>query len=174
MMSMKASTKATAISSPTKSAQTTESTIEPYTRRNARLRHRVPGGRFLARGLELAQPVLERTAAVDTRPRRMESTPMIVPTAVSRKTGATASWISRVTSMTFSGFTTEPFLPAAALHYHRFPQLVLEMVDVVEARLQFAPVLCGERFVALFCHRRSGFNRGLVDALDLVVTCMSS
>src|SRR5204862_110860 len=69
------------------------------------------------------------------RPRRLESTPMIVPTAVSRKTGATASWISRVTSMTFSGFTTGALPACCRASHHRFPQLVLEMVDVVERDL---------------------------------------
>jgi len=34
--------------------------------------------------------------------------------------------------------------------YHRFPQLVLEMVDMIECDLQLAAVLCGERFVPLF------------------------
>jgi len=71
---------ATAISSPTKSAQTTESTSSRRPGARGGLRTSSSGGRFLARGLELAQPVLERTAAVDHAPRRMESTPMIVPT----------------------------------------------------------------------------------------------
>src|SRR5256885_11790196 len=95
---------------------------------------------------------------------------MIVPTAVSRKTGATASWMSRVTSMTFSGFTTGALPACCRASHHRFPQLVLEMVDVVERDLQFAAVLCGERFVALFLPFADlGFDHGLVDALDFVV-----
>src|SRR2546430_8037204 len=95
---------------------------------------------------------------------------MIVPTAVSRKTGATASWISRVTSMTLSAFMREPSLACGRALYHGFAQLVLEMVDVVEGDLQLAAILCGERLVALFLPLADlGLDRGLVDALDLVV-----
>src|SRR5204863_4173396 len=95
---------------------------------------------------------------------------MIVPTAVSRKTGATASWISRVTSMTLSAFMREPSLACGRALYHGLAQLVLEMVDVVEGDLQLAAILCGERLVALFLPLADlGLDRGLVDALHLVV-----
>src|SRR5438105_12039324 len=98
---------------------------------------------------------------------------MIVPTAVSRNTGATASWMSRVTSMTFSGFIRSFSCPPPCLTpslHHCLAQLVLEMVDVVEGDLQLAAILCGERLVALFLPLADlGLDRGLVDALDLVV-----
>src|SRR5262249_28055286 len=96
------------------------------------------------------------------RPSRVVSTPMIVPTAVSRNTGAIASWISRAMSVTLS--TVRLAL------YHGFAQRVLEMMDVIERDFQSLAVLRGERFVALLLpvvDLRLG--RGLVDALDLVV-----
>src|SRR5882672_6466876 len=78
----------------------------------------------------------------------------MVPTAVSRNTGAIASWISRATSMTLSGFTSASLL---VLH-HRLAQRVLEVVDVVE------------RVVALLLPLVDlHLGRGLVDALHFVV-----
>jgi len=54
--------------------------------------------------------------------------------------------------------------------HHRFPKLVLEMVDVVERDLELAAILRGQRLVALFLPLADlGLDRGLVDALHLVV-----
>src|SRR5215472_10686539 len=158
-MLMKASTNATAISSPTKSAQITASTIAPYTRRTRRLR--TPSSSrtcFCPSGASWRSRSSSVRLRSTARPRRVDSTPMIVPTAVSRNTGAIASWMSRAMSVTWS-----------TLH-HRLAQRVLEVVDVVERDLERLAVLGGERLVALFLPLVDlRLGRPLVDALHLVV-----
>src|SRR5437870_9052300 len=99
---------------------------------------------------------------------------MIVPTAVSRNTGAMASWMSRVTSARCDSGNTagglEPERSTVPDLDHGPAELVLEVMNMIEREFQLLAVLCSECLIALllpFADFR--LDRGLVDADHFMV-----